>query len=61
MAAHEYRDAYFEAPDLLETALPAFFEHLVAEVRGQLARARRARRRCRRRWARARCSGSATR
>jgi hypothetical protein len=36
MASHEYRDSYFEAPDLLETALPAFFEHLVSEVREEL-------------------------
>ena len=37
MAAHDYRDAYFEDPELLETALPAFFDHLVADVRAQLA------------------------
>ena len=37
MAAHDYRDAYFEDPDLLETALPGFFEHLVADVRFRLA------------------------
>lgn len=37
MAAHEYRDTYFEDPELLETALPAFFDHLVADVRSQLA------------------------
>lgn len=37
MAAHEYRDAYFEDPELLETALPAFFDHLVAQVRRDLA------------------------
>ncbi len=37
MASHEYRDAYFEAPDLLESALPAFFSHLVDEVRTALA------------------------
>jgi hypothetical protein len=37
MAAHEYRDAYFDEPELLETALPAFFDHLVADVRSQLA------------------------
>jgi hypothetical protein len=36
MAGHQYRDAYFEDPDLLETALPAFFNHLVGEVRSQL-------------------------
>lgn len=33
MASHEYRDAYFEDPDLLESALPAFFSYLVEEVR----------------------------
>lgn len=38
MAAHEYREDYFEAPDLLETALPAFFEHLVSEVNREIAR-----------------------
>jgi len=37
MAAHEYRDAYFEDPELLETAMPAFFDHLVAAVREQLS------------------------
>jgi len=37
MAAHEYRDAYFDDPELLETALPAFFDHLAGEVRSQLA------------------------
>lgn len=37
MAAHDYRDSYFDDPELLETALPAFFDHLVAEVRAQLA------------------------
>lgn len=36
MADHEYRDEYFESPELLETALPAFFEHLVVGVRGEL-------------------------
>lgn len=36
MAGHEYADAYFEEPDLLETALPAFFDALVSEVREQL-------------------------
>lgn len=36
MAAHEYRDEYFASPELLETALPAFFDHLVMEVRGEL-------------------------
>lgn len=37
MANHEYRNEYFESPDLLETALPAFFAHLVQEVRGELS------------------------
>lgn len=37
MAGHHYRDLYFDDPELLETALPAFFDHLVAEVRAQLA------------------------
>jgi Domain of unknown function (DUF1788) len=36
MAAHEYRDEYFASPELLETALPAFFDHLVMEVRSEL-------------------------
>jgi hypothetical protein len=36
MAGHQYRDAYFEDPDLLETALPAFFSDLAEEVRSQL-------------------------
>jgi hypothetical protein len=38
MAGHEYRDEYFESPDLLEPALPAFFGHLVSEVRHGLAK-----------------------
>lgn len=37
MAGHEYRDAYFEDPDLLESGLPAFFAHLVEEVRTAIA------------------------
>jgi hypothetical protein len=37
MAGHDYRDAYFEDPTLLETALPSFLDHLVDEVRAQLA------------------------
>lgn len=37
MAAHEYRDAYFEDPELLESALPGFFRHLADEARSQLA------------------------
>lgn len=36
MADHAYRDAYFEDPDLLDTAMPAFFDHLVDYVRSQL-------------------------
>lgn len=36
MAEHAYRDAYFEDPALLETALPALFDHLVEDVRAQL-------------------------
>lgn len=36
MAEHRYRDAYFEDPELLETALPAYFEHLVDDVRTRL-------------------------
>jgi hypothetical protein len=36
MAAHEYRETYFEDPDLLETALSAFFDSLAADVRTQL-------------------------
>jgi hypothetical protein len=37
MAQHVYRDAYFEDPDLLDSALPGFFDHLVNDVRSQLA------------------------
>lgn len=38
MASHPYRDAYFEDddPDVLETALPAFFDSLVEDVRAEL-------------------------
>lgn len=36
MANHEYRDEYFESPDLLEPALPAFFAWLVSELRQEL-------------------------
>lgn len=36
MARHEYRDQYFEAPELLETALPAFFDELISAVGDQL-------------------------
>jgi hypothetical protein len=38
MAGHEYREDYFESPDLLEPALPAFFDHLVVEVSDGLAK-----------------------
>ena len=38
MAGHEYAEAYFEGPELLETSLPEFFEQLVAEVRAELER-----------------------
>lgn len=36
MAEHPYAESYFEEPELLETALPTFFDTLVAEVRAQL-------------------------
>ena len=36
MANHEYRDEYFKSPDLLTTALPAFFDHLAAATRKEL-------------------------
>jgi hypothetical protein len=36
MASHPYRDEYFESPELLAPALPAFFDHLVADTRAQL-------------------------
>lgn len=32
MAMHEYRDAYFEDPSLLESAMPAFMDELEMEV-----------------------------
>ena len=38
MADHEYREAYFESPDLLVPALSVFFEHLVEEVRDEACR-----------------------
>ena len=38
MAAHEYRDAYFEDPALLESAMPAFMDALEEEV-GDVLRA----------------------
>jgi len=37
MAVHDYRDDYFEDPELLDTALPAFFDHLVDDVSTSLA------------------------
>jgi hypothetical protein len=37
MAAHEYAETYFREPELLESALPAFFDFLVADVRRRLA------------------------
>lgn len=36
MAGHEYAEAFFDEPELLEPALPTFFDELVAEVTGQL-------------------------
>lgn len=36
MARHEYADTYFAEPELLETALPTFFDTLVSDVREQL-------------------------
>jgi hypothetical protein len=38
LANHEYAQAYFEEPELLETTLPAFFDELVGEVRDELAK-----------------------
>src|SRR5680860_719349 len=38
MADHEYREEYFESPELMETALPAFFDHLISDVREDLAK-----------------------
>lgn len=37
MAAHDYRETYFEDPELLETALSAFFDSLVEDVRARLS------------------------
>jgi hypothetical protein len=37
LAQHEYRDSYFESPELLEPALPAFFDHLISGVRADLS------------------------
>ena len=36
LADHEYAESYFQESELLETALPAFFDSLVREVREQL-------------------------
>lgn len=36
LAGHEYAEAYFEEPELLETALPSFFNHLATELREHL-------------------------
>lgn len=36
MAAQDYRDSYFETPEDLELALPAFVDHVCAELRGAL-------------------------
>jgi len=36
MADNSYRDAYFEEPELLSTALPGFFAHLVEDMCSQL-------------------------
>lgn len=38
MAGHDYRDEYFEDPELLDTALPAFLDHLIDDVRAELHR-----------------------
>ena len=37
MALHEYRDAYFDNPKLIQPALTGFLDALVAQVRDQLA------------------------
>jgi len=36
MAQHEYREAYFEHPDLMKPEFTSFFDTLVAEVRTQI-------------------------
>jgi hypothetical protein len=38
MAGREYREDYFESPELLEPALPAFFDDLVDEVTDELGK-----------------------
>lgn len=37
MASHEYRDAYFASPKLMEPELVGFFEQLAARVQTQIA------------------------
>lgn len=37
MASHEYRDAYFASPKLMEPELVGFFEQLVAGLQSQIA------------------------
>lgn len=37
MASHEYRDAYFERPELLTATLPEFLDALIGEVRAELS------------------------
>jgi len=39
MASHEYRDAYFASPKLMEPELVGFFEQLAARVQTQIAAA----------------------
>jgi hypothetical protein len=36
MASHEYREAYFESPELMEPELASFFDDLAAHVREQI-------------------------
>jgi hypothetical protein len=38
MAGHEYRDEYFRSPELMQTALPSFFDQLVSEVRDEVGK-----------------------
>jgi hypothetical protein len=37
MASHEYRDAYFANPTLMQPELVGFFEQLVADIREEIA------------------------
>lgn len=37
MSGHEYRDAYFESPELLDSALPDFFDYLCNVLRLELS------------------------